>query len=91
MNIINCPRYKSGTPLNGHPSKANTHDITDNSESPDCSPIHFILKQPLKADTSLLRITDSFHGPNCTRTILNDPDLADTRRPFQQDCPPSLL
>ena len=31
----------SGTPLNGHPSKADTHDITDNSESPDCPPIHF--------------------------------------------------
>ena len=30
-------------------------------------------------------------GPNCTQVILNDPDLADTRRPFQQDCPPSLL
>ena len=31
----------SGTPLNGHPSKADTHDITDNSESPDCLSIHF--------------------------------------------------
>ena len=26
----------SGTPLNGHPSIADTYDITDNSESPDC-------------------------------------------------------
>ena len=31
----------SGTPLNGHPSIADTHDITDNSESPDSPPIHF--------------------------------------------------
>jgi len=31
----------SGTPLNRHPSKADTHDITDNSESPNCPPIHF--------------------------------------------------
>ena len=31
----------SGTPLNGHPSTADTHDITDNSESPDCPSIHF--------------------------------------------------
>ena len=31
----------SGTPLNGHPSKADIHDITDNSKSPDCPPIHF--------------------------------------------------
>ena len=41
MNIINYLGIYSGTPLNGHPSKADTHDITDNSESPDCSPIHF--------------------------------------------------
>jgi len=31
----------SGTLLNGHPSKVATHDITDNSKSPDCPPIHF--------------------------------------------------
>ena len=31
----------SGTPLNGHPSTADTHDITDNSESPDCPSVHF--------------------------------------------------
>ena len=34
-------RVYSGTPPNGHPSKADTHDITDNSESPDCPSIHF--------------------------------------------------
>ena len=42
-------------------------------------------------DTLLLCIMDSLRGPNCTQAILNDPDLADTRRPFQQDCPSSLL
>ena len=26
----------SGTPLNRHPSTADAHDITNNSESPDC-------------------------------------------------------
>ena len=31
----------SGTPLNGHPSTADTYDITDNSESPDCPSVHF--------------------------------------------------
>ena len=31
----------SGTPLNGHPLIADTHDITDNSESPDCPSIDF--------------------------------------------------
>jgi len=46
---------------------------------------------PWIADTPLLRITDSFRGPNCKQAVLNDPDLADTRRTFQQDCPPSLL
>ena len=40
------------------------------------------LSNPWKADTPLLRITDSFRGPNCMQTILNDPDLADSRRPF---------
>ena len=34
--------YYSGTPLNGHPSTGNTHDITDNSESPDCPSIHLV-------------------------------------------------
>ena len=38
--IKNQPLY-SGTPPNGHPSKADTHDIMDNSESPDCPPVHF--------------------------------------------------
>ena len=28
---------------------------------------------------------------HCLALAVNDPDLADTRRPFQQDCPPSLL
>ena len=52
-----------------------------------------ILKQinPSIVDTLLLRITDSFHNPNCTQTILNNPDLADAHRPFQQDCPPMLV
>ena len=38
--VVSLMSY-SGTPLNGHPSKADTHDITDNSESPDCPSIHF--------------------------------------------------
>ena len=31
----------SGTLLNEHPSIVDTHDVTDNSESPDCPSIHF--------------------------------------------------
>ena len=36
----------SGTPLNGHPSTADTHDITDNSKTPDCPSIHFNTQVP---------------------------------------------
>ena len=49
------------------------------------------LSNPWIADTPLLCIMDSFHSPNCMPIIFNDPDLADTCRPFQQDCPPLLL
>ena len=35
--------------LNGHPSTADAHNITDNSESPDCPCIHFNTKQPLNS------------------------------------------
>ena len=38
-----------GTPLNGHPSIADTHDITDNSEVPTVFPFTSILKQPLNS------------------------------------------
>ena len=31
----------SGTPLDEHPSTADSHDEMDNSESPDCSSIDF--------------------------------------------------
>ena len=37
----------SGTPLNGHPSTADTHDITDNSEVPTILPFTSVLKQLL--------------------------------------------
>ena len=58
---------------------------------PSKIPLTYILKQPLNGKHPLLRITDSICGHNCMQTILNDPNLADTRQPFQQDCPPSLL
>ena len=35
------PVLYSGAPLNEHPWKADTHDVTDNSESPNCPSIHF--------------------------------------------------
>ena len=47
MPILNT--VYSGTPLNGHPSTADTHDITDNSGSPDCPPFTSILKQPMNS------------------------------------------
>ena len=36
-----CLYMYSGAPLNGHPSTADTHDIMDNFESPDCPSIRF--------------------------------------------------
>ena len=39
FNITRC--VHSGTPLNRHPSTADTHDIMDNSESLNCPSIHF--------------------------------------------------
>ena len=36
----------SGTPLNGHPSTADTCDITDNSECPDCISVEFNTFKP---------------------------------------------
>ena len=50
-----------------------------------------LLVETLLVDTLLLRTTDSFRDPNSMQTILNNPDLADTHRPFQQDCPPLLV
>ena len=37
----------SGTPLNGHPSTADTCDATDNSESTECNSIDFNTLKPL--------------------------------------------
>jgi len=45
-----------------------------------------ILKQPL--NSGHLNLTDSFRTPNCTQTILNDPNLVDTRQLFQKDRKP---
>ena len=38
--VVSFAKY-SGAPLNGHPSTADTHDIVDNSESPNRFSIHF--------------------------------------------------
>ena len=42
----------SGTPLSGHPSSADTHDIMDNSERPTVLPFISILKQPLNSGST---------------------------------------
>ena len=39
----------------------------------------------------LLHMMDSFCTSNCMQSTLNNPNLVDTRRPFQQDYWPSLL
>ena len=41
----------SGTPLNGHPSTADTLDITDTCDCPDC--IYCALNNPSVKDTPL--------------------------------------
>ena len=43
--------YYSGIPLNGHPSTADTCDITDNSECPDCISIDFDIFKPPQQQT----------------------------------------
>ena len=73
--------------LNGRPSTADTHDITDNS---DCPSIHFKLEQPLNR-IHLLHITNIFLAPNSMQTRLNNPHLVDVHLLFQQDRPPLLL
>ena len=69
----------SGTPHNEHPSMADTHDIMDISESPNCPSIHFNASNPWIADTHLCQ---SFCSPNCMQTAL-DLDLVDTHQFFQ--------
>ena len=39
--VVHYDCVYSGTPPNGYPSTADTYDITDNSESPDCPSVHF--------------------------------------------------
>ena len=76
----------SGTLLNGHPLTADTHDITDNSKSPDCLSIHFslMLKQPLNSGHPATPYNGHFRGPNCTQTIVYDPDLPDNLDLFSE-------
>ena len=46
QNICHAISY-SGTPLNGHPSKVNTHN--NYNESPDCPLIHFNTERTLNS------------------------------------------
>ena len=61
----------------------------DNSESPDC-PFTSILKQPLNSGHPATLYNEQLLQSQLYASILKDPDLADTRRPFQQDCPPCI-
>ena len=73
MQITVEPRL---TPLNsGHPSTADTHDVTDNSESPDCPSV----QQPLNSGHPATPHNGQFSR---SQLYANDPDLADTRRLF---------
>ena len=50
--------------------------VTDTSESPDCTSINFNTKA-IPEQRTLRYVYSSFRSPNCTQTLLNDPDLAD--------------
>ena len=68
-------------PLNGHLSTTDTHNITDNSESPDCPSIHFNTYATLNSGHPATPYNSS---PNCTQTTHNDPNLVDTHQPFSK-------
>ena len=76
----------SGTPLNDHTWFVATLSMADTHLGPD-----YIAIQNSRCFAATSLLDPYFRGSNCTQTILNDPDLADTFRPFPQDCPPSLL
>ena len=62
----------SGTPLNGHPSTADTCKITD-SEYPNCISINFNTFQPLNSGYPLIRIANTLLGPNSVTAHTNSP------------------
>ena len=75
--------------LNGHPSTADTHDITDNSEYPRLSfhSLQYVSNSWIGTPHySVYGITNSFRGP-ANNTLYNNPNLADTSGTFQQTCP----
>ena len=49
MQVLVHVEYYGGTPLNGHPSTADTCDIMDNSECMDCISIDFNIFNPLSS------------------------------------------
>ena len=64
----------------------------------------FLMKLQVWCVSLTVRLNSYAWAPDCTQTILNDPDLVDTCQPFskivhlsarlstfQQDCPPSVL
>ena len=90
FQFTTCTDY-SGTPLNKHPSTADTQNITDNSESPGCPSIH--LSNPWIPDTPL-RITNSVHAPNYTEPRLQkhtgSPWVSDTSLQGTKCCLPMV-
>ena len=76
LGVGQYSRYQyGGTPLNVHPSMADTCDMMDISECPDCISIdfniHVYIQTPSTADTPLFRITDTYFGPVQAWGIVN--------------------
>ena len=69
--------------INGHSSKADPLDLTRQFRKSRLSFHSQYLSKPWIAETTLLNI-NSFHDPNCTQTVHNDPDSGDTCQPLSK-------
>ena len=69
--LLHIPYKHGGTPLNGYLSTADTHDITDNSESHD---FPSILKQPLNSGHHATPYNVQLSWSKLEATIVNDHD-----------------
>ena len=58
-----------------------THDITDNSESPDCPSIYFKLEQPLNSGHPATPYIGQFSRSQLYASNTQRPQLADTHCP----------
>ena len=60
-------------------------------QSHDCPYIHFNIKATPDSGHTITPHNREFFRSKLYANNTNDPGLVEPRRPFQQDCPPSLL